>query len=325
MNTIFLLLFLFLSFHLFPQTKILFTAIDYSSGEVRATICDEYSTNRHDLGFNKTYLPVWFGEKILLNSDNFIWQCDTAGERLTQLFLGYRVSVSNDKKMAAFYTSEGINIADESGKVIKQIFVNTLNDAAITWSRDDDKISYFDPDKQKCFLFNLKNDSIEVFGDSIFHPLWNPTKNYLLFNRALSDGKFNIVVRDLLNGIEFIINKTGENALVPIWSSDGSKIAYLSFKTFLESSPETDLYACDLILFDLEKKSHKKLASNAGFTDKAFPQMSFDEKDEFLYFTLVNDNGLGSIARVNLRSMKQETIGKDNQIDERFPHVKTFR
>lgn len=314
-----------LAIQVYSQTKIIFTSIDYTNDEVRATICDGDGSNRIELGFNKTYLPAWFNDKILLNSDTFIWRCDTSGANLTKLFPGYRVSVSNNKKMFAFYDRDGIGISDESGKVTKQIEVNTFKDAAITWSKNNDKVSFFNPENQICYLFNLTNDSLETFDDFVYHPLWNPRKDQLLFNRALSDGKYAVVLRSYEVGAEIIINKNNENAVVPIWSNAGDKIAYLSFQIVLENLPETDIYACDLVLYDVGKKTTQILSTKAGFTDKAFPQMCFDEQDEFIYFTKINEVGLGSIARVNIKTLQQETISKNSNIDERFPQVKSFK
>lgn len=303
----------------------MFTAIDYLNDEVRATICESDGSNRNELGFNKTYLPVWFNNVVLLNSDTFIWQCDTSGANLTKLFPGYRASVSNNKKMFAFYNGDGIGISDDKGKFIKQISVNIFEDAAITWSKNDDKLSYFDPDKKSCYLFNLKNDSLELFGNSIYHPLWNPKNDLLIFNRARSDGNYSVVMRDGLIGPETIINKSTENGLVPIWSNSGAKIAYLIFQNPIENDPETDIYPCNLVLYDVEKKTEQILSADAAFTDRAFPQMCFDEKDEFIYFTKINEAGLGSIARVDLKNLTQETISKDNYLDERFPQIKSFK
>ena len=310
---------------LYSQTKIIFTAIDYSNKEVRAAICDSDGDNRNELGFNKTYLPAWFNDKILLNSDTFIWQCDTSGANLTKLFPGYRVSISNNKKMFAFYDQNGIGISNEKGKIIKQLMVNAFEDVAITWSKEDDKVSYFDPDKKICYLFNLTNDSLELFGDSIYHPLWNPVNDYVLFNRASAENKFEIFLqRSDSAKSKVIINKKDENAVVPIWSNNGSKIAYLSFKTALDNFPESDLYPCNLVLYDIEKRSSQIISGDAGFTDKAFPQMCFDEQDEYIYFTKINEAGLGSITRINLRTLMEETISKDLNFDERFPQVMSF-
>jgi len=310
----------------YSQTKIVFTSIDYSIDEIRATICDADGNNHFELGFNKTYLPVWFNDNVLLNSDTFIWQCDTSGTNLKKLFPGYRVTVSNNMKMFAFYDQNGIGISNDNGKIIKQLMVNAYEDVAITWSKKDDKVSYFDPEKKICYLFNLANDSLEIFGDSIYHPMWNSENNYVLFNRASADDKFDIYVQknDSANS-KFIINKKDENVVVPIWSNDGRKIAYLSFKSAIENSLENDLYPCDLILYDLEKRSSQLISTEAGFTDKAFPQMCFDETDEFIYFTKINEYGLGSIARINLENLQQETVSKDSNHDDRFPQVKTFK
>lgn len=311
-------------FQLHAQTKIVFTAIDYQYEEVRAVIFNEDGSNRTELGFNKTYLPVWFNDKILMNSDTFIWQCDTSGTNLVKLFAGYRASISNNKKMCAFYDKDGIAISDEQGKILKRIAVNTFEDAAVTWSKNDDKVSYFDPDKKVCFLFNLSNDSIEVFGDSIYHPLWNLKNDFVLYNQAKADGKYDVVLKTIQSDSTKVINSDKENAVVPIWSSDGKKIAYLAFDLEIENSLNTDIYSCKLILYDLEKQEKRVLAADAGFTDKAFPQMCFDEKDEFIYFTKINENSLGSIARINLKTFRQEVISKDPTLDERFPHVKSF-
>jgi hypothetical protein len=307
------------------QTKIIFTAIDYTNDEVRATICDGDGSNRNELGFNKTYLPAWFNDKVLLNSDTFIWQCDTSGANLTKLFPGYRVSISNNKRMFAFYNQNGIGVSDDKGRIIKQIMVNAFEDVAITWSKKDDRVSYFDPDKKICYLFNLINDSLEIFGDSIYHPMWNPQNHYVLYNRASADDKFDIYLQ-LADSADskFIINKKDENAVVPIWSNSGNKIAYLSFKTVVQNSPESDLYPCNLMLYDVGKRSSQILSGDASFTDKAFPQICFDEKDEYIYFTKINEAGLGSIARINLKTLQQETISKDSNLDERFPSVKNF-
>ena len=134
------------------------------------------------------------------------------------------------------------------------------------------------------------------------------------------------VVEIILVDLEviFIINKKDENAVVPIWSNAGDKIAYLSFKTVVQNSPESDLYPCNLMLYDVGKRSSQILSGDASFTDKAFPQMCFDEKDEYIYFTKINEAGLGSIARINLKTLQQETISKDSNLDERFPSVKNF-
>jgi len=188
------IIFLFFPLLVFSQTKIIFTYVDYEHDEVRAAICNEDGSSRYDLGFNKTYLPVWFQDNILFNSDTFIWKCDTTGENLTKMNEGYRVSVSNDKKKYAFYNLQGIAVANDSGKIIKQMMVDAWEEVGITWSKEDSMISYYNLEKEKCNLFNLNNDSIIIFGDSIYHPLWNKNHNKILYNKKNSENKYNILV-----------------------------------------------------------------------------------------------------------------------------------
>lgn len=306
------------------QTKVVFTAIDYSNNEVRAVISDSDGGNRAELGFNKTYLPVWFNGKILLNSDYFVWQCDTSGQNLHKLFPGYRSSVSNNKTMIAFYDKDGISISDEKGRIIKQISVNAFQDVAITWSFDDKKVSYFNSEKNSCFLFNIESDSLEIFGDSIYHPVWSPDNKWIMYNRFNKEGRFSIIIRRIYDGREFTIGDSNENAVVPIWSSSGNKIAYLSINLDLQNLVELDLVPCKLFLFELNKMSSTLISEDAGFTDNAYPQMCFDESDEFIYYTKINENNLGSIARINLKNFEEKILSKDFFIDERFPQVKSF-
>ncbi|MBZ0200357.1 MAG: hypothetical protein K8H86_10850, partial [Ignavibacteriaceae bacterium] len=269
----------------FAQTKIIYTAVDYVNNEVRAAICDADGSNKYDLGFNRTYLPVWFGDNILFNSDTYIWQCDSTGENLKQLSPGYRVSVSHNQKKYAFYSSPGISIADTSHKVIKEILIDPWEDVSITWSKDDSKISYFNNSTKKLFLFDLATDSVMTFGDFAFHPLWNPTDNSILFNQKNEKELFDVFTIDSLDSPDKkMISTPGEMAVVPVWSNDGQKIAYLSIHSAEDDSAVSDMLKSDIILYDKLTGEKKILADNAGFTDQAFPQVTFDANDEYIYY-----------------------------------------
>jgi hypothetical protein len=316
-------LLLFFPIFILPQTKIVYTAVDYSLGEVRAAICDDNGGNKYDLGFSKTYLPVWFGENIVYNSDTFIWQCDTTGENLKQVIDGYRIAVSHDQKKYAFYDFNGIGVVDNSGKLIKQIFVDAWQDVTITWSSNDEHLSFYNNEKDECFLFHLEKDSLISFGKGIYHPLWNKTNGNILYNERTIDDLYDVVIKDTSGKTE-IINKPGEMAVVPIWSSSGTKVAYMIIKYQAEQNVDSDMLESTLMLYDTGSKTIKMLANDAGFTDQAFPQMCFDENDNFIYYTAINELGLGSLKKINLNSLESFTISKDPNIDERFPQVKTF-
>ncbi len=328
--------FLFAGTDIYAQTKIIFTSINYETEDVRAVICDFDGSNRIDLGFNKTYLPVWFKDKILFNSDTYLWECDTAGNNLKQLKEGFRISVSNDQTKFAYYNSRGIAISDSTGKVIKQILVDAWEDITITWSKDDEMISFYNPELDICHLFKLSNDSLIVFGDSIYHPLWNKKNNKILYNQITDEGFFDVMLIDSLGSQNPIrINLEKELAVVPVWSNSGEKIAYLSAAAEPDDEWRTDMLKSKLILYDLNDSTSIVLTENAGFTDQAFPQIFFDEDDGYIYFTSINDNGMGVLTRINLNYLnnndpsnqpqpKIEIISKDPSIDDRFPQVKKF-
>ncbi len=309
----------------YGQTKIVYTAVDYINNEVRAAICNADGLNKYDLGFNRTYLPVWFGDNILFNSDTYIWQCDSTGENLKQLSPGYRVSVSHDQTKYAFYSSPGISIADTSHKIIKEILIDPWEDVSITWSKDDSKISYFNNSTKKLFLFDLATDSVMMFGNFVFHPLWNPSDNSILYNQKNENELFDVFTIDSLDSPDKkMINKPGEMAVVPVWSNDGEKIAYLSIHSEKDDSVQSDMLKSDLVLFDKKTGEKKILATDAGFTDQAFPQVTFDENDKYIYYTSITEYGTGALARVYLTTGETEIISKDPKIDDRFPHVKIF-
>jgi hypothetical protein len=335
--TLFILVFISLGcYNDYAQIKIIFTSIDYNTEDVRAVICDFDGSNRIDLGFNKTYLPVWFNDKILFNSDTYMWECDTAGNNLKQLPEGFRISVSNDKTKFAFYNSKGIAISDSSGKIIKQILVDAWEDITITWSKDDEMISFYNPELDICYLFKLSNDSLMVFGDSIYHPLWNKKNDKILYNKITDEGFFDVMLIDSLGSKNPVrINSEKELAVVPVWSNSGEKIAYLSAAAEPEEEWITDMLTSKLILYDLNTSASIILTERAGFTDQAFPQIFFDENDEYIYFTSINDNGMGALTRINLNFLNNsdlsgqlpiqiEIISKDSSVDDRFPQVKKF-
>jgi hypothetical protein len=309
------------------QSKILYTYIDNSQNEVRAAMVDEDGTNNIDLGFNKTFLPTWMNEKIILSSQNFIWMSDTNGYDMKKIGLGYRASVSYKEDKLAFYNKDGIIIYDSIGKFLKQIEIEPWFDVSITWLANDSCISYYELKNQACKIFNLCTDSIWVFGDYIYHPVWCPKNNWILFNKQLEDGIFAVFYTDKFTNDESSIqvSKNGEMCVVPIWSNDGEKIAYLRIKPDSLQNIETDMFISDLIMYDVKSDKQTVLTNNAGFTDQAFPQICFDDTDENIYFTSLNENGTGSLSKINLNTMQATLISINKDRDERLPHFRNFQ
>lgn len=311
----------YFSVPLFSQGNILFTYVDYKNDEVRAAVCDQSGNNRIDLGFNKTYLPVWFKGKIILNSLNYIWTCEVNGENFTKIGEGFRASSSISNRYFAFYTQEGIAIYDSSYKLKKELSLNVWTDVSITWLNNDSIISFFDTEKESTVLFNIETDSLYIYGKDIYHPVWNKKTGEIVYNKILDNGNFAIFKSssDTPGISDSILTLASENAIVPIWSNSYDKIAYMRIKEDSLQSIDSDMMLADIILYDFMTKKYYMIAGDAGYTDQAYPQFSFDETDENLFYTALNQEGSGIIKKINIKTLQTDQITKDLQIDERIP------
>lgn len=320
----FICLILYFSVQISGQGNILFTYVDYKNGEVRAAVCDEFGENRVDLGFNKTYLPVWFNGKIILNSLNFIWSCEVSGENLTKIREGFRASGSVSNKYFAFYTQEGIAIYDTVYKLKKELSLNVWTDVSITWLNNDSIISFYDTEKESTIFFNIEKDSLFTYGKDIFHPIWNSQTGEIIYNKVLDNGNFAIFLShfDIPGNNDSLLTLESENALVPVWSNNYDKIAYMRIKEDSLQVIESDMMLADIIIYDLRTRKYYLLAQDAGYTDQAYPQFSFDKTDENLFYTALSQRGSGIIKKINIETLQTDIITKDLQIDERIPLFK---
>ncbi len=311
----------------FSQNKILFTYVDYKNDEVRAAISDDDGENKIDIGFNRTYLPVWFGNKIIYNSANLIWVCDSHGDDLTKIAPGFRASTSKNHSMFAFYNQDGIAVYDSSGKLFKQVSVDPWTEVTITWMKNDSVISFYDIEKQTCYLFNLYMDSIYIFGKNIYHPLEQNNGGKILYNKQLENGTYSVFITDSSTSTsdDYQLTLPDEMCVVPHWSNDGNKLAFLRIKPDSLQTIESDMFLADLILYDITINKFFLLANDAGFTDQAYPQFTFDETDQFIFYTAIHQNGNGYIRKINVDSSEIITITKDFRTDERLPLFKSLK
>lgn len=320
-----IILFFWLSVSIPAQEKLLFTYIDYSANEVRSAICDADGNNVIDLAFGKSFLPVWMNDKVILSTQSFIRLCDTAGLDMQKIGLGYRASVSNKEDMFAFYNKDGIIVYDSSKKFVKQIEVEPWTEVTITWSNDDSRISFYELKTQLCKIYDLKSDSIFVFGSFVYHPLWNRNNNLILYNKQLESGLFGVFITSKpSDAYGKMITSENEMCVVPGWSNKGDKIAFLRIRPDSLQPSQGDMYISDLVLYDLNSKKFSVLADDAGFTDQAFPQFSFDSNDEYIFYTAVNKDGNGVIKKINISTLESEVITKDFSLDHRLPVYKNF-
>lgn len=311
----------FLTRIIFPQEKILYTYVDYGSNEARAAILNTASNERLDLGFNRTYLPAWIGNNILFNGQNYIWSCNSDGSGLTKVGEGYRASVSQKENLFAFYSKNGISIFDSSLNFVKEIEVEAWTDVSVTWLKNDSAVSFYDLQKQICYLYFIFEDSIAQFGGYVYHPIQKGSQ--ILFNR-LEEKIYSVF---LMKEHESPKNakriSTGfDNSVVPIFSPNGKNIAYLKILPDSLQFIQSDMLRCELILYDIEKSETKIVAADAAFTDQAFPQFTFNKNSDVIFYTAVNENGLGVLKKIDLKSNATERLTLNPALDERFPVCK---
>jgi Tol biopolymer transport system component len=306
----------------FLTAQILFTAIDHSSNDVRACLLDDSTNEIIEVSFNNSYLPVWLGDKIVFNYGNHIWISDKSTKNQRIIFEGFKPVISKSNTFIAGYTKDGITIADSSGKVLKKIDVNYWERITPTFSHDEESISYFDKERESCFLFNWKNETNRLFGKNVYHPSWSPDGSKILFNFGKIDSNFRVAVVDSSwkEGLPMnFITGINENALLPIWSPKQNFISYMIL-TPTSSKPESDLIGGNIILFDLKTKIKTIMAEDAGFTEGAYPQFCFDEDEKYFYYTSINSLGNGAISKIDLlNNFQKEILTHDNNLDCRLP------
>jgi len=314
------LFFLFFSKEFICQEKLIFTYIDHINGELRAALYDNNTNERLDLGFNNTFLPIWYGNRILLNSQSFIWISDASAKDYTKVCVGFKAAASNLTNKFAVYTPMGISIYDSNLNVQKKIDVDYSDNVSLTWLFNDSVISFFDADKESTVFYYLDRDSVSVFGQGVYHPVWNPKTNEILYNKKNESG-FGVFLTTERKVSDFdrMISFGDEYSIVPIWSNKFDKIAYFRIKEDSLQIYKSDLILADIILYDFLKDKYYLIADDAGYTDQAYPQFTFDINDENIFYTAISEYSLGMICKVNISTQQKIILTKDLKIDERLP------
>lgn len=298
------------------QTRVLLTYVDNASGEARVGVWNEKEKSMLDLGFNKTYHPAKFGEKILMNGDSFVWSCAADGSGLRKIIYGYKAAVSHREDKFACYTGKGIGIVDSSGKTLKEIEVDPWTDMSVTWSENDESIYYYELVRQTCYRYDLHNDSLSVFGRGVYQPVF--FNGRIAFNKLSEDGIYSVFHGNTIADAKEISGKM-EMALVPSLSHNGRFVAYLSILPDSLQPAHTDMFRGRLCLYDSQSGNTTILSENAGFSDQVFPQASFSEDDRHILFTTIGEQGFGEIYCINVLTGNYTFKIAKSGMDIRFP------
>lgn len=303
--------------------QILFTGVDKLTGTVKAYYLIEETGQIIELSSGNSYLPRWLNDEfIVLNIGNSIFKVDKFGNNKIYFFDGFMPVVSRSGKYIAAYSKEGIIIADSTGKILSKVEVDYWHKVTLMFSYDEKHIFYYDKTRNACFLFDWGNQTNRFLASHLYHPTYSPDGEFLLVNIGKVDSNFRVAIvpKNWQEGKPLnYITSPYENSIVPIWSPSGRYIAYMILHTQhpLENS---DFIPASIILYDRTTKSKFVIAENAGFTEGAYPQFSFNGDEKYLYYTSILENGNGTISRIDLsKNFEKMDLINDKFLDARLP------
>ncbi|NUN09604.1 MAG: PD40 domain-containing protein [Ignavibacteriaceae bacterium] len=307
--------------NLYPQknTGVLITYGDFMNDEIRVGVLDIALGEINDLGFNKSYLPFIFQEKVFFNSDRFMWSVNWNGKELKQENKGFRGSPSPDGMLLAYYTSTGIEVVDAQLKRVKFLEVEFTPDVQITWLPSSEGLTF--SREGQTFVYNFRQDSIYQIGQSIFQPVWHPKSDKFIYTNLSQNNIYSIKMGKGANTSRNDLYVTGSNAeaFAPQWSASGKYIAFYSIKKIPELAEELDMIHAEIVVVNSENLKVISTFKNAAYTDGVYPQFSFSPDERYIYYTGATKFGTGNICLGNLQTGEIKTVDTEEYLDIRFP------
>ena len=156
-----------------------------------------------------------------MSADNFSPVWDPLGQRVA--FLSDR-----DGNVEVYVAT-----ASESNTDVVRVTNSLFDESQISWSFDGTRIAYtserFDglSTVQQVELTTLKGDPIVFGSDGETDPAWSPTEALIVFSKLNAEGEpIGIFLRDP-SDVNIVQITAGPHHL-PVWSPDGTRIAFLS-------------------------------------------------------------------------------------------------
>jgi len=162
-------------------------------------------------------------------------------------FLNTSIAWSPDSQHVAFNARAGgenaIYLLDiRSRKILKKLVPNVSSLSFMAWSPDNTHIAFTGTQngQEDLFLINIENGDMIQLTDNLYsnrHPAWSPDGKTIAFStdagnfsqpEALKFGPSNIALYELESKQSYLLTNTPANDFTPVWSPDGSLLAFVS-------------------------------------------------------------------------------------------------
>ncbi len=247
-------------------------------------------------------------------------------------FLSASIAWSNDERYIAFVAKVGQEDAIYIKSVVNGDIVRKLTfgmDAiqSPSWSPDGESLVFIglDGGKSDIYTVSVTGENLRSLTDDKFtdrDPQWSPDGEMITFTTdrgsvtnfgTLLFGPFNIAVYHLRTGeIELLTHGEGKN-INPIWSPDGTSIAFLS-----DRSGVTNIYSIDLETRKIFRLTNL-LTGISGLIESS-PSLSWARSTNRMAFSAFNEGGWDVFVIKDPMSLKEPWIpplpGYDEDVDE---------
>ncbi|MBD3305531.1 BamA/TamA family outer membrane protein [candidate division KSB3 bacterium] len=228
-------------------------------------------------------------------------------------FLNTSITWSPDSQHIAFNARAGgenaiylLNIA--SGDIVKKLSPEVVSLSFIAWSPDNRWIAFTGTKhgQEDLFLIDIETAETVQLTDDLYsnrHPAWSPDGTALAFSTdagpisdaaALKFGPSNLAVYELPTGLSYRVTETAANDFTPVWSPDGSALAFISDRTGI----------CNVYLLEMAKnRSAARLyrpgdirqvtdvtTGIVGLTEDN-PALTWAQETQHLFFSGFSDRG----------------------------------
>ena len=185
----------------------------------------------------------------------------------TLRYLNTSLTWSPDSRYIAFNAKAGgenaIYILDvHSRKIVKTLVPAVTSLSFLSWSPDNKTIAFTGTKngQEDLFLIDIGTEELSQLTNDLYsnrHPAWSPDGHAIAFmtdagqfsdSSELKFGPSNLAIYEVPSGKSYRLTDNAVNDFTPVWSPDGSMLAFVSDRTGL----------CNIYLLGLKKFPHEQ-------------------------------------------------------------------